>query len=332
MFKAGSLLVAMAAMLVTGGNAVAADWKPERPVEFVVASGAGGGTDNFARTVQKAIAAHKLMDQSIAVLNKGGGSGAEAFIYAKTNAGNPNKVIFGTNNVYLLPHVTKLGYTTADLTPVAALALDEFLIWVNAKSEYKDAKSFIDAAKANPGKIKVAGSQSKDTDQTLVSLIQQVTGTKFIYVPFNGGGAVNVQLVGGHVDANVNNPSENIEQWKAGAVRPLCVFAPKTLEEGPKINDGKGWSDIPTCKSAGIAIDSYEMPRTIWLPAGVPEGAVAYYRELFKKVSETPEWKDYVQRTSQSGQFLTGASFDDFRKTDETNATKVFVAEGWSVK
>jgi tripartite-type tricarboxylate transporter receptor subunit TctC len=331
MIKAGSLLIAMAA-IAFAGSAGAADWKPERPVEFVVASGAGGGTDNFARTVQKAISAHKLMDQSIAVLNKGGGSGAEAFIYAKTNAGNPYKVIFGTNNVYLLPHVTKLGYTTADLTPVAAMALDEFLIWVNAKSDFKDAKSFIDKAKAEPGKLKVAGSQSKDTDQTLVSLIQQVTGAKFTYVPFNGGGAVNGQLVGGLVDANVNNPSENIEQWKAGTVRPLCVFSPKTLSEGAKIHDGKGWSDIPTCKSAGIDVDAYQMPRTIWLPAGTPEGAVAYYRDLFKKVSETPEWKDYVQRTSQSGQFLTGQAFEDFRKTDETNATKVFEAEGWAVK
>jgi tripartite-type tricarboxylate transporter receptor subunit TctC len=332
MLKKSSLLVAMAAMILAGGTAVAADWKPERPVEFVVASGAGGGTDNFARTVQKAISVHKLMDQSIAVLNKGGGSGAEAFIYAKTNAGNPYKVIFGTNNVYLLPHVTKLGYTTADLTPVAAMALDEFLIWVNAKSEYKDAQSFIAAAKAAPGKIKVAGSQSKDTDQTLVSLIQQVTGAKFTYVPFNGGGAVNVQLVGGHVEANVNNPSENIEQWKAGAVRPLCVFSPKTLEEGAKVHDGKGWSDIPTCKSAGIDVDAYQMPRTIWLPANMPDGVVAFYRDLFKKVSETPEWKDYVQRTSQSGQFLTDGAFETFRKTDETNASKVFVAEGWSVK
>ena len=101
-----------------------AEWSPERPVEFVVASGAGGGTDNFARTIQSVLTRGKLVDQPIVVLNKGGGSGAEAFLYGKQNKADPNKVIFATNNVYLLPHVAKLAYTAKDLQPVAALAMN----------------------------------------------------------------------------------------------------------------------------------------------------------------------------------------------------------------
>ena len=109
--KTRTVLAAAAALLST--VAAHAEWKPERPVEFVVASGPGGGTDNFARTIQSIITKHGLMEQPIVVLNKGSGSGAEAFIYAKSNAGDPHKVIFGTNNVYLLPHVAKLAYTAA---------------------------------------------------------------------------------------------------------------------------------------------------------------------------------------------------------------------------
>ncbi|MFN7053780.1 MAG: tripartite tricarboxylate transporter substrate binding protein, partial [Gemmobacter sp.] len=217
-----------------------AEWAPERPLEFIVASGAGGGTDNFARTIQAAITRGDVIEQPIVVLNKGGGSGAEAFLYAKQNAENPHKLIFGTNNVYLLPHVAKLAYTAEDLQPVAALALDEFLIWVKADSPYQTAMDMIEAAKAAPGTIVFGGSQSKDTDETLVALIEQTTGAEFKYVPFNGGGEVGVQLAGGHVAANVNNPNENLGQWQAGAIRPLCVFAPQRMAESAPIQGDMG--------------------------------------------------------------------------------------------
>ncbi len=200
-----------------------AEWTPERPVEFVVASGAGGGTDNFARTIQAALTRNDILDQNMVVLNKGGGSGAEAFLYARQNAADPHKLIFGTNNVYLLPHVAQLAYSAEDLQPVAALALDEFLIWVKADAPWQTSMELIEAAKAEPGAIVFGGSQSKDTDETLVALIEQTTGADFKYVPFNGGGEVGVQLAGGHIAANVNNPNENIGQWQAArSVRCAC--------------------------------------------------------------------------------------------------------------
>jgi tripartite-type tricarboxylate transporter receptor subunit TctC len=311
---------------------VLADWQPSKPVEFVVTSSAGGGTDNFARVVQSIATKYKLIEQPIVVTNKGGGSGAEGYVYTKGAGGDPHKLTFGTNNAYLLPYVAKLGYKLDDLTPVAALALDEFLIWVNAKSDYKDAKSFIEAAKAKPETVKVAGSQSKDTDQTLVSLIEQTTGAKFLYVPFQGGSAAAVQLAGGHVDANTNNPNENIGQWQAGMVRPLCVFSPSRLPEGPKVVNGMGWSDIPTCKEAGLPLDQYQMPRTVWVPSQVPADAVAFYANMLKKVSETPEWKEYVTRTSQTARFMSGDELKTFIAGDEEKAKKVFEKEGWLVK
>jgi len=309
-----------------------AEWKPSKPVEFVVTSSAGGGTDNFARVVQSVATKYKLIEQPIIVTNKGGGSGAEGYVYTKGAGGDPHKLTFGTNNAYLLPYVAKLGYKLDDLTPVAALALDEFLIWVNAKSDYKDAKSFIEAAKAKPETVRVAGSQSKDTDQTLVSLVEQTTGAKFLYVPFQGGSAAAVQLAGGHVDANTNNPNENIGQWQAGMVRPLCVFSPSRLPEGPKVADGMSWSDIPTCKEAGLPLDQYQMPRTVWVPSQVPADAVAFYADMLKKVSETPEWKEYVTRTSQTARFMSGDELKTFIAGDEEKAKKVFEKEGWIVK
>jgi putative tricarboxylic transport membrane protein len=324
----------IAAALAAASFAIAAPaaaWQPNKPIEFVVTSGAGGGTDNFARVIQSIITKHKLIEQPIVVLNKGGGSGAEGYVYGKGGKGDPHRVVFGTNNAYLLPYVAKLGFKTADLTPVAALALDEFLIWVKGDAPYNDAKSYIEAVKAKPGGFKMAGSQSKDTDQTLTSMIQEATGAKWIYVPFQGGGAAATQLAGGHVDSNTNNPNENIGQWKAGQVKPLCVFSPARLAKSEPVFDGKGWGDIPTCKEAGLPLDSFQMPRTVWLPAEVPADAVAFYAEVLEKVSKTPEWAEFVARTAQTARFMKGKELADFVAKDEAANAKVFKAEGWVV-
>ncbi len=325
-------LFAATAALSMLGLPVAHAWQPTKPIEFVVTSGPGGGTDNFARVVQSIVAKYKLVDQPIVVTNKGGGSGAEGYIYARTATGDPQKVIFGTNNAYLLSYVTKTGFKPSDLTPVAAMALDEFLLWVNAASEFKDAKSYIAAVKAKPDTYKMGGSQSKDADQALTSMIEGATGTKWIYVPFQGGGAAAVQLAGGHIDSNTNNPNENVGQWKADQVRPLCVFSTMRLPAGPKVTADKGWSDIPLCKDEGIAIDRFQMPRTVWLPAKVPADATTFYADLLKKVSETPEWKEYIARTVQTGRFMAGDELKAFITDDDTKNKKVFEKEGWLVK
>jgi putative tricarboxylic transport membrane protein len=317
---------------VSAGASTAQGWQPTKPIEFVVTSSPGGGTDNFTRMIQAIVTKYKLIDQPIVVVNKGGGSGAEGYLTARTSANDPYKVIFGTNNAYLLPYVAKMGYRFSDLTPVAALALDEFLLWVKEDAPYKSAKEYIEAVKAKPEAFKMGGSQSKDTDQTLTSMISHVTGAKFIYVPFQGGAAAGTQLAGGHVDSNTNNPNESIGGWKAGQVRPVCIFAPDKLAVTSKVTATQGWGDIPTCKSQGIPIDRFQMPRTVWLPAGAPAPAVAYYADVLKKVSETPEWKEYIERTVQTGKYLAGEEFKAFVAADDKASREVFEREGWIVK
>lgn len=323
-----ALLVSALPMMIAPTLAGAA-WKPTQPIEFVVTAGAGGGTDNFARTVQGIITKHKLADASIVVLNKGGGSGAEGYLYGK--AGDAHRLTFGTNNEYLLPMIAKLAWQRDDFTPVAAMALDEFMLWVKADAPYKDAKAFIDAAKAKPDTVKMGGSQAKDTDQTLTTLITGATGAKFLYVPFKSGGQAAVQLAGGHIDANTDNPSESLGQWKAGMVRPLCVFAPKPLAAGPKVTATQSWSDVPACKASGIPIDQYQQPRAVYLPKGVPADAVAYYVDLMSKVRATPEWKTYIEHSAQTDQFLTGTELSSFIADNEKSSRKVFEQEGWLI-
>jgi tripartite-type tricarboxylate transporter receptor subunit TctC len=312
--------------------ASAADWQPNRPVEFVVASGAGGGTDIFARTVQSIITKYNLMTQPIVVLNKGGGSGAEGFVYVKSATGDPHKMVFGTNNEWMLPMVAKVAWKFDELNPVAAMAFDEFLLWVRPNAPWKTAAEYVADAKKRPGDIKMGGSQSKDTDQLLTRIFEKAAGIKVTYVPFKSGGEAAVQLAGGHIDSNTNNPAENIGQWKGGQGTPLCVFSKTRLAAGPKVTATMGWSDIPLCKEQGIPVEEYKMPRDTFLPPGVPEAAVAYYAQVLKKVSETPEWADYIARTAQTSSYMAGPDFKAFIKADQERAHKIFEDEGWLVK
>ena len=159
------------------------------------------------------------------------------------------------------------------MTPVAMMALDEFVLWVNADKPYKTAKDYVDAVKAAPnGTFKMGGTGSKQEDQIITVALEKATGEKITYIPYKGGGEVAVQLVGNHVDSTVNNPIEAVAQWRAGKLRPLCVFDAKKLDYNDKIAGDMAWDDIPTCKSQGLDVE-YLMLRGFFMPPGVHQGA-----------------------------------------------------------
>lgn len=287
--------------------AQAAPWQPTKNVEFIVPAGTGGGADQMARLIQGIITKNNLMKTSMVVVNKGGGAGAEGFLEVKNAKGDPHKIIITLSNMFTTPLATGVPFSWKDMTPVSMLALDEFVLWVNAESPYKTTQEYLSAVKASGGKLKMGGTGSKQEDQIVTALIEKSTGNKFIYVPYKGGGEVAVQLVGKHVDSTVNNPIEAIAQWRGGKLRPLCVFDGKRLTYKDKVAD-KAWSDIPTCKENGLDVE-YLMLRGIFMAPGVTPEQTAYYVDLMKKIRTTPEWKKFMDEGAFNQTFMEGADF-----------------------
>ena len=187
--------------------AASAAWEPTKPVEFIVPAGTGGGADQMARFLQGVVAKNNLMKQPLIVVNKAGGAGAEGFLDVKGAKGDPNKIIITLSNLFTTPLATGVPFNWKDLTPVAMLALDEFVLWVNAETTYKTTGDYVNAIKAGANsQYKMAGTGSKQEDQIITVAVEKVVGKKMTYVPFKGGGDVAVQLVGKHVDSTVNNP------------------------------------------------------------------------------------------------------------------------------
>ncbi len=325
-----------AAVVIAGalaaGTVQAQGWEPTKTVEFIVPAGTGGGADQMARLSQGIIQKHNLMKQPIVVINRAGGAGAEGFLDVKGSQGEPHKIIITLSNLFTTPLATGVPFNWRDLTPVGMLALDQFVLWVNAETPYKTAKEYVEAAKkAGPGKFKMAGTGSRQEDQIITVALERQTGAKFTYIPFKGGGDVATQLVGKHVDSTVNNPIEAVAQWRGGKLRPLCVFDDKRLAYKSKVTDTMSWSDIPTCKEAGVNMD-YLMLRGLFMPGGVTDAQRDYYIGLFNKVRATPEWKEFMERGAFNQTALTGNAYRDWVAKEEQRHRELMKEAGFIAK
>ncbi|HXZ55416.1 MAG TPA: tripartite tricarboxylate transporter substrate-binding protein [Burkholderiales bacterium] len=319
---------AIAAIPFVAAGPAAAAWEPSKPVEIVVAAGAGGASDQMARMMQAAIQKNKLMKQPMVVSLKGGASGAEALMYMKSGSGDANRVLIAYSLIYMLPISAKIPFNWRELTPVALIALDQFVLWDNTTLPYKNVKEFIAAAKSANPPFKMGGTGSRREDQVLTVFMEKRTGAKFAYLPYKSGGEAATQLVGNHTQANVNNPSENLEVWRAGQVRALCVFDKERIGYKAKVTDKQSWHDIPTCKEEGLDVQ-YLMLRAMFLPGKVSADQKAFYVDLFRKVSRTADYNEYMEKQALKPAFLTGDAMLKFLEEDDALNKNLMIEAGF---
>ena len=289
--------VASIALIAAGAtSAIAENWKPQKPIEMVIMAGQGGGADRLARLFQSIIQKENLASMPVLPVNKGGGSGAEALRYMKENAGDAHKIMATLNSYYTTPLRTDIGVDIEEFTPIARMALDTFVLWVNADSDIQTMDDWVAAVKASGGEWKMGGTDTGQEDSLVTAMLEKEFDIKVTYVPFKGGGDVAKNLVGGHIDSTVNNPSEQMGFWQAGKSRPIAAFTPERLAVFP---------DVPTATELGHDI-VYWMQRSFVAPKDMPAEAVAYYTDMFQKLSETEEWQQYTTDKALMADFLSG--------------------------
>lgn len=300
--------------LALAAPASAQGWEPTRPVQFVVPAGTGGGADQMARTIQGIVSKHSLMRQPLVVANKAGGAGAEGFLEVKGARANPHVLIISLSNLFTTPLATGVPFGWRDLTPIKMLALDEFVLWVHAESGIRTVQDFVAAAGAQ--RLRMGGTGSRQEDHIITAAITRAIGHSFTYVPFRGGGEVAVQLVGRHIDATVNNPIEAVTHWRAGSLRPLCVFDSRRLSGTQRITETESWSDIPTCREQGLDVE-YLMLRGIFGAPGITQAQVAFYVRLLERVRATPEWEELMAQGAFNTTTMTGAPLAEWLGREE---------------
>jgi len=277
--------------------------QPTHPVEFVISTAPGGGSDMYARAMATIIETKKFSPQPVTPLNKEGGSGAVAFQYVFEKTGDMHYVMITLNSFFTTIITQKLAFKATDFTPVANLALDPFFLWVNDDSPWKTAQDFIDAAKKDS--LTVAGTGAKQEDEALFRRIQDTMQTKpFTYISQTSGATVAAAVAGhqGGVVASVNNPSEGLQLYQAKKMKPLCAFMPASPTTAV-------YASLPTCKSQGIAIDDYFIMRAIMAPPGLSAGQQAFWVDVFRKVYDSDEWKKFMSDNALQPDFKSGLEF-----------------------
>jgi tripartite-type tricarboxylate transporter receptor subunit TctC len=309
---------ALAALTASVAAAQDSDWSPNRPVEMVIMAGAGGGADQLARLFQSIIQEEGLTSMPMMPTNKGGGSGAEALRYLDDKSGDPHVVMATLNSYYTTPLRQDIGVDIEEFTPLARMALDTFVLWVPADSEIETLEDWVAAVQEAGGTWKMGGTGTGQEDSLVTAMLEREFDLDITYVPFDGGGTVAKNLVGGHVDSTVNNPSEQMGFWEAGQSRPIATFTEERLGIMP---------DVPTMTELGHPM-TYAMQRSFVGPPDMPAEAVAYYQDLFGKLAETEAWQTYAEESALLADFITGDELQTYLLEERDKHAELLEGEG----
>lgn len=304
-----SLALSLFIAVALGASQAFAAWKPTRPIEFIIMASKGGGADRIARLMQKIVTENKWSPQPLTPINKRGGSGAEAMLYLYAKRGNPHVILVTLNSFFTTPVLRNLPVNYKKLTPVYRLAMDTFLLWVNAKSGIRSMDDFVKAVKAKKGKWTMGGTGKMQEDQLVTNMLMQAYGLKGLitYVPFRGGGTVAKNLAGGHVDSTVNNPSEGLPHYP-DKMRPIAAMTPERIP---------AFKEVPTFKELDKPELVYFMQRSINAPGGISRDAVQWYVDLFAKLCNSDEWKSYTKKKALNRACLSGAPLGAFFASED---------------
>jgi putative tricarboxylic transport membrane protein len=318
-----ALLGALFGIVAATSVAAAQQFTPTKQVDIVVHTGAGGGNDAFIRAVLVALKKDNLLSANFVVVNKTGGGSTSAMSYLREKAGDSHTIAIYSSVWVTDGLVQEAAPLTIDkLTPVSGMVLEPGLVVVRAESPFKTLKDFIDAAKANPGKLKQSGGSTLSRDAVVRYVLMNNTKADWSFISFPSGGERIAAVLGGHVDMMMIEPSEAGELIRSGKLRAIAQIADQRIE---------GFPDVPTIKEAGFNIPNVPQSRGVVGPPDMPAAAVAYYDDLFKRASQSPAYREYLKSTQLENVYLSSAELGKFLKSYQDQLRDILKGAGVKV-
>jgi putative tricarboxylic transport membrane protein len=301
---AGALLAALPVA------AIAQDWEPKRPIDFIIMAGPGGGADQIARFVQSVVEKNDMTSRPLVPVNKGGGSGAEALLHLNEARDKDHTLMVTLNSFYTTPlRQEGLGVDIQTFTPIAMMGVDPFVLWVHKDSGITTFEEFVEEVKSMDGEFVMGGTGQGQEDSIVIAYMSNAYDLDIKYIPYDGGGAVAKDLAGKQIMATVNNPAEAKGFYEAGEFVPLLAFSDERMDAYP---------DVPTMKEKGHDFSYYNQRAIVGAP-GMSDEAAAYYRDLFGKVYDSEEWQNYLTSESLSPLPMDEAQTRDYWATQVEN-------------
>lgn len=311
---AQAAMIALSLAAVGALPVAAQEFKPTRPIEFVVHTGPGGGNDLLARAISGIVEKERLLPVRMQVTNKTGGGGIAAMSYLSEKKGETHTIALFANTWINGPLMSQEARVTLkDLTPIVRLVTEPGVIVVKADSPYRTLKDFIEDAKKHPGQLKQSGGSIGSRDNIVRQLLMKNSGAQWAYISFPGGGERRAALLGGHVQMMVMDPQEAGEHLRNGTLRLIAQIAEKRMAALP---------DVPTVPEAGFDIPNYLVIRGVVGPPAMPGEAVRFWEAFFARLSKTAAWKKYLADNLFEDGFQTTAELLKFTDafTDQARA------------
>ncbi|OIB03344.1 transporter [Paenibacillus sp. LC231] len=322
---ASALVLAMSLTACSTSGSSTGDY-PKKPFIVTAPSGAGGGWDKTARSLTKVLTETKLIEQTMTVENKPGGGGTVflAEYVAKDNE-DPYK-LFVSSPPILINNLKKEGnspFGYKDVTPLAQMTKDFGAIAVPANSKFTDLQSLIDAIKADPTSVTLAGGSAPGSMDHLISVLPAfksgVDPRTVKYLSYDGGGEAIAALLGNNADAIGTDISSLGSYLKAGKIKILAVTSSERL--------GGDFADVPTLKELGLDAE-FTIWRGVFGPKGLTEEQLAFWDKTLKDLSENEAWQKELVANDWASEYRNAADFKAFLEEQERDVQELLTALG----
>lgn len=279
---------------------------PEKSIEIIVPSAAGGGTDATARAL--ANEAEDVFGQSIGVLNKTGGSGSVGMSEGANAKADGYKVTMVFVELTMFKHLGLSPLTYDQFKPIGMINFDPAALTVATDAPYDTLEEFIAYAKDHPGEVSVGNSGTGSIWHIAAASLEKAAGIKVNHVPHEGAAPAVTALVGGHIDAVTVSPAEVKTQLEAGNVKTLAVMADTRSDIIP---------DVPTFAEAGVEINPTGTWRGLTVPKDTPDDVVAKLEEGFMKAAEDEDFVEFMKTNGLGVELKSSEEFGEYMKQNE---------------
>lgn len=294
------ILTVLSVLILAVGTALSA--YPEKAVKMIVAFGVGGSTDIIARTYEQLF--RNEFGQPMLVTNKPGAGGAVGWsevVNSRADGYTLTLVSLSIGGNYGLGNIPFSGKDS--FTHIAQVAVDPLIFAVRSDSPHKTAQDLFAYAKAHPNEVLLGASGLGGIVDVANKSFTKETGIQFRYVPHMGGGEITTALMGGHVAASLQHPSEMMSQLKAGLVRPLAILS---KERSSLVGE-----NIPTLKELGYNV-IFQQVRWLAGPKGISSDIVKKLAGGTKNILAKPEYQALIKSLAIEIVFDTGKEWEEY--------------------
>lgn len=306
------------------GVAFAQDLRaPQGPIEFTVGSGAGGSPDVIMRTYAQIMNEQGIVENAIVVQNRSGGGHSNAYNHVLGLPGDENTLLTLASPVFTTPIVQGTPSVIDQVTPIALLAESELVVLTTPGSEFNSLQDVVAAAKAAPGRVRVAGGSSGGNDHILTGLLETASGTTLTYIPHESGSAGRATFLGGNVELHFATLSEALEMINAGTGKPLAIFSAERRSE-------EAFANVPTAREQGVEV-VYTQFWGVGGPPNLDPAVAAWWADKFKKAAESEQFQAWLASNLYRSNPLTLAEAGEYfargQQTFRDVLTKVGLAK-----